>query len=77
MIMVFIFLVGIWNGSMKITEIGNAFKDKKTVRQDHLILLMHDEMFRNEFDGKENFGALITALKKEGYKIGKLTDYVK
>ncbi len=59
-----------------IEQIKLAFENGRTVKKDKLILLMHDEMFRNVFDGRENFNNLIVALKNAGFVIGKLEDYL-
>ncbi|WP_292321552.1 hypothetical protein [Mesorhizobium sp.] len=40
-----------------------------------LILLMHDEMFQDAFDGKANLTALIAALKLRHYAFGAIATY--
>ena len=41
-----------------------------------IILLMHDFMFRDRFNGKENLHALIRILKKKGWKFAKIEHYL-
>lgn len=40
-----------------------------------MILLMHDEMFQDRFDGRAKLTALITALKQRGYVFGRIDGY--
>lgn len=40
-----------------------------------LILLMHDEMFQDVFQGKEKLTALVAGLRAKGYVFGHIADY--
>jgi hypothetical protein len=40
-----------------------------------LILLMHDEMFQDAFDGKATLTALIAALRLRHYAFGAIAGY--
>jgi len=56
-------------------EIDHAFATNNEVERGKMILLMHDEMFQDHFDGKINLTALITGLKQRGYSFGHIADY--
>lgn len=59
-----------------VSEIDHMFSGKvRFVRPNQLILLMHDEMFRDTFDGTANLTALIQGLKQRGYSFGQIPDY--
>lgn len=58
-----------------VSEIDHLFGYGRFVKPGKLILLMHDEMFQNVFDGKANLTALIKALKLRGYTFGAISDY--
>ncbi|WP_269930608.1 polysaccharide deacetylase family protein [Aminobacter sp. HY435] len=59
-----------------ISEIDHLFGGKvRFVRPNRLILLMHDEMFQDTFNGPANLTALIQGLKQRGYKFGQIPDY--
>ena len=58
-----------------IREIDKYFLLNRTFLKDHLILLMHDQMFRDEHDGKENLQQFVRLLKQKGYKIANLHEY--
>ncbi|WP_395450546.1 polysaccharide deacetylase family protein [Aminobacter sp. UC22_36] len=59
-----------------VSEIDHMFSGKlRFVSPNKLILLMHDEMFQNTFDGTANLTALIQALKQRGYGFGQIPDY--
>ncbi|SUU88920.1 peptidoglycan/xylan/chitin deacetylase (PgdA/CDA1 family) [Aminobacter aminovorans] len=59
-----------------ISEIDHMFSGKvRFVRPNKLILLMHDEMFRDTFDGTANLTVLIQGLRQRGYSFGHITDY--
>lgn len=40
-----------------------------------MILLMHDEMFQDQFNGRENLQSLIRKLKERGYAFGDIRNY--
>lgn len=56
-------------------EIDHLFGFGKLARPNKLILLMHDEMFQDTFNGADNLKALITGLKVRGYTFGRIKDY--
>lgn len=56
-------------------EIKECFANKKTLVPGELILLAHDQMFRNEYNGQNNLQHLIRMLRKEGYTIANLREY--
>lgn len=57
-------------------EIDHLFGGKvRFVRPGKLVLLMHDEMFQDAFDGPARLTALIQGLKQRGYKFGRISDY--
>jgi peptidoglycan/xylan/chitin deacetylase (PgdA/CDA1 family) len=58
-----------------VNEIDHLFQYGKFVRPGKMIVLMHDEMFQDQFNGKENLTALIRALKQRGYTFGYLDKY--
>jgi hypothetical protein len=58
-----------------ISEIDNLFGYGRFVKPGKLILLMHDEMFQDAFNGKANLTALIDGLRKRGYSFGSIARY--
>ncbi|MDC9701548.1 MAG: polysaccharide deacetylase family protein [Alphaproteobacteria bacterium] len=56
-------------------QIRSAFNNSKTEIPGHLVLLMHDQMFLNHLNGRENFSNFIRALKQEGYNIETIDNY--
>lgn len=58
-----------------IDEIGHLFAAGRTVGKNKLILLMHDEMFQDVFQGKEKLTALVAGLRGKGYVFGHIADY--
>ncbi len=59
-----------------VSEIDHMFSGKvRFVRPNRLILLMHDEMFRDAFNGTANLTALIQGLRQRGYSFGRIPDY--
>ncbi|WP_292673756.1 polysaccharide deacetylase family protein [Mesorhizobium sp.] len=58
-----------------VSEIDHLFGYGRFVKPGKLILLMHDEMFQNVFDGKANLTALIKALKLRRYTFGAISGY--
>ena len=59
-----------------VSEIDHMFSGKvRFVRPNRLILLMHDEMFRDTFNGTANLTALIQGLRQRGYSFGHIPDY--
>jgi peptidoglycan/xylan/chitin deacetylase (PgdA/CDA1 family) len=58
-----------------VNEIDHLFQYGKFVRPGKMIVLMHDEMFQDQFNGKENLTAMIRALKQRGYTFGYLDKY--
>ncbi|TIT01382.1 MAG: polysaccharide deacetylase [Mesorhizobium sp.] len=58
-----------------VSEIDHLFGYGRFVKPGKLILLMHDEMFQDVFDGKTNLTALIKALKLRRYTFGAISDY--
>ncbi|TCR91803.1 polysaccharide deacetylase family protein [Rhizobium sp. BK376] len=58
-----------------VSEIDHLFRYNKFVRPGKMILLMHDEMFQDQFNGREKLAALIDALKQRGYAFGDIGSY--
>lgn len=58
-----------------LAEIEGKFSAGKEVDNGNLILLMHDEMFQDKFDGSTKLTALIAGLKAQGYTFGHIADY--
>ncbi|HJD64297.1 MAG TPA: polysaccharide deacetylase family protein [Rickettsia endosymbiont of Sericostoma sp.] len=58
-----------------VEEIANKFAEQGTALPNKLILLMHDEMFQDCFNGKENLRNLISALRKKNYKFDFIKNY--
>ncbi len=46
-------------------EIEDKFNRNYTALPNKLILLMHDEMFQDQFNGKENLSQLVDLLHKK------------
>lgn len=58
-----------------VSEIDHLFGYGRFVKPGKMILLMHDQMFQDGFDGKKNLTELINALKQRNYRFGTITDY--
>lgn len=58
-----------------VTEIDHLFRFNRFTRRGKMILLMHDQMFQDRFDGKANLTALIRTLKSRGYAFGDTGTY--
>ena len=58
-----------------VSEIDHLFGYGHFAKPGKLILLMHDEMFQDAFDGKAKLSALITALKLRRYAFGAIPAY--
>ena len=58
-----------------VSEIDHLFAYGHFAKPNKLILLMHDEMFQDAFDGKAKLTALITALRLRHYAFGTIADY--
>jgi peptidoglycan/xylan/chitin deacetylase (PgdA/CDA1 family) len=58
-----------------VSEIDHLFLGGRFVRPGKLILLMHDEMFQDNYDGNANLSALISALRQRGYAFGSIETY--
>jgi peptidoglycan/xylan/chitin deacetylase (PgdA/CDA1 family) len=58
-----------------VSEIDSLFRHNRFLKPGKMVLLMHDQMFQEKFDGAENLTALIRALKSRGYRFGALGGY--
>lgn len=58
-----------------ISEIGHLFGRGRLVKKNKLILLMHDQMFQDTFDGRQKLTELIAGLRQRGYAFGAIGDY--
>ncbi|MES0198243.1 polysaccharide deacetylase family protein [Mesorhizobium sp. M0011] len=58
-----------------VSEIDHLFGYGRFVKPGKLILLMHDEMFQDGFDGKTKLTNLIAALKLRHYTFGTIQGY--
>lgn len=56
-------------------EIDHLFAYNHFVKPGKMILLMHDEMFQDKFDGKQNLQTFIRQLKQRGYNFQPLSTY--
>jgi peptidoglycan/xylan/chitin deacetylase (PgdA/CDA1 family) len=57
-----------------ITLIEKYFSDKRTVTENHLVILCHDEMFRKSWEESE-LKQLIDKLRIKGFNFGHLSEY--
>jgi peptidoglycan/xylan/chitin deacetylase (PgdA/CDA1 family) len=57
------------------SEIDHLFAYGRMLEKDKLILLMHDQMFQDRFDGFANLTVLIHELRAKGYAFGRIADY--
>lgn len=53
-----------------VSEIDHLFA--AFTKRGKMILLMHDEMFQDRFDGRTKLTALIASLKQRGYVFGRI-----
>lgn len=58
-----------------VSEIDHLFAYGKLAKPDKLILLMHDEMFQDNYNGTANLQALVDTLKKRGYAFGNISSF--
>lgn len=58
-----------------VSEIDHLFGYGRFVKPGKMILLMHDEMFQDGFDGKKKLTDLIDALRQRNYRFGAIADY--
>ena len=54
--------------------IETSFSEKRTVTENHLVILCHDEMFRKSWEESE-LKQLIDKLRTKGFKFGHLSEY--
>ncbi len=59
-----------------ISIIERLYRTNKTVKKEKFILLMHDQMFKDRYNGKENLKALIQKLRAKGWEFDSLTNYL-
>ncbi len=58
-----------------VNEIDHLFQYGRFTQRGKMIVLMHDQMFQDQFDGRENLQALIRKLKQRGYAFGDIGSY--
>jgi len=58
-----------------LSEIDHLFSYGRFVRRNKMILLMHDQMFQDRFNGEDNLTALVTGLRQRGYAFGAIPAY--
>ena len=58
-----------------VSEIAHLFAFGGMAKPNKMILLMHDEMFQDGFDGTANLQSLVAALKKRGYAFGQISRF--
>jgi peptidoglycan/xylan/chitin deacetylase (PgdA/CDA1 family) len=58
-----------------VSEIDHLFAYGRFMKRNEMILLMHDEMFQDRFDGKGKLKSLIQQLKQRGYTFGDIKQY--
>jgi peptidoglycan/xylan/chitin deacetylase (PgdA/CDA1 family) len=56
-------------------EIDHLFRYGRFTRKGKMILLMHDQMFQDKFNGTDNLTALIKGLRKRGYAFGDIATF--
>jgi hypothetical protein len=57
-----------------ISLIEKHFSEKRTVTENHLVILCHDEMFRKSWEESE-LKQLIDKLRVKGFNFGHLSQY--
>ncbi|MFS8046262.1 polysaccharide deacetylase family protein [Rhizobium sp. BR 314] len=58
-----------------VSEIDHLFQYGRFAQPGKMILLMHDEMFQDQFDGQGKLQSLIQKLKQRGYAFGDIRSY--
>lgn len=58
-----------------VNEIDHLFQYGRFTQRGKMILLMHDEMFQDQFNGRENLQSLIRKLRDSGYAFGDIRNY--
>lgn len=59
-----------------VSIIERLYKSNKTTKDGKFVLLMHDQMFKERYNGKENLIDLITKLKNNGWEFDSLANYL-
>lgn len=58
-----------------VSEIDHLFQYGRFTQPGKLILLMHDQMFQDQFNGRDNLQSLIRKLRQRGYVFGDIRNY--
>lgn len=58
-----------------VSEIDHLFQYGRFTQRGKMVLLMHDEMFQDQFNGQSNLRSLITMLRQRGYAFGDIRNY--
>jgi peptidoglycan/xylan/chitin deacetylase (PgdA/CDA1 family) len=58
-----------------VSEIDHLFAYGRFTKPRKMILLTHDQMFQDRFDGRAKLTSLIRALEQRGYVFGHIVDY--
>jgi len=58
-----------------VSEIDHLFQYGRFTQPGKMILLMHDEMFQDQFNGQDNLRTLIRSLRERGYAFGDIRTY--
>jgi peptidoglycan/xylan/chitin deacetylase (PgdA/CDA1 family) len=58
-----------------VSEIDHLFAYGRFMKPGSMVLLMHDQMFQDRFDGKKKLQTLIRQLRQRGYTFGAIQDY--
>jgi peptidoglycan/xylan/chitin deacetylase (PgdA/CDA1 family) len=58
-----------------VSEIDHLFSYGHFMKPNSMVLLMHDEMFQDRFDGKQKLQDLIRQLSQRGYMFGAIQEY--
>nr|WP_228286328.1 polysaccharide deacetylase family protein [Arcobacter vandammei] len=56
-------------------KMEKIYKNKSSLKENKVVLLMHDFMFLNKYDGKENLSTLIKLLKDNGWSFDNIENY--
>ncbi len=65
----------LWHAKKMVEKINRFYREKKTKKDEKLVLLAHDWMFFKRFSGKEELHMLIRLLKKSGWTFDTIDHY--
>ena len=59
-----------------VRKIERLYKKDKIAKKDKFVLLLHDPMFKNRYNGKKNLQQLIKKLKQNGWEFDTIANYL-